>query len=240
MPTPEQLNERPFVDVGQLPDPTREYVGWFDVVGTQSHLTQSHKRAVNFFAKIHMVALHVAHDPLRVYPVMDGVYVTSPTRGPMLNFIHAFYRLLAIIFCAEANNQHRFIVRGALAFGPVTHGSVIPTECASFGNDDYKRCLLIGIAMIQAYQSENQAPPLGLFLHESVRAFSPPGDSVLSGRWWRWWRDEDEPLVVELREAIPQFFTWAQLHPREFDYPVNRVNEHRSAALEYFGIAPTE
>jgi len=237
MPTPEQLQERPFFDAGRLPNPGSEYVGWFDVVGTQSHLTQSHKRAANFFAKIHLAALRCREDPVRLYPVMDGVYVTSPSRSSFVDFVHAFYRLLSVTFCGEEKCQHRFVVRGAVAFGPVTHGRTIPGDCAHFENPPYRDALLIGMPMVHAYQAEHQAPPFGIFIHDSGRSFAPAGDAPLSGRWWRWWRAEDEPLISEMRVALPQFYSWALGHAQEFDYPPSRIAEHRATAFEYFEIA---
>lgn len=237
MPTPEQMAERPYFNAEQLTQPLNEYVAWFDVVGTRSHLTQSHLRAANFFAKIHLAAIRAAGDTVRLYPVMDGVYVTSASRRSMLDFVRAFYRLLVITFCAESESKHRFTVRGALAFGPVTHGNTIPESCAGFPDDSYKDYLLIGIAMIQAYESETHSPPFGLFVHESARAFAPEGQHPLSGRWLHWWRNEDEPLVSELRVALPAYFNWAAEHSREVDYPVERIVEHRKAAFEYFGVA---
>ncbi len=86
MPTTDQLRERPFFNAEALPNTVSEYVGWFDVVGTQSHLTQSHRRAANFFAKIYLVALRCRQDPVRLYPVMDGLYVTGPSRNSFFDF----------------------------------------------------------------------------------------------------------------------------------------------------------
>lgn len=236
MPTQEQLLDRPFFNADRLPELSYEYVGWFDVLGTQAHLTQFHKRAANFFAKIHLAAIRARRDPLRLYPVMDGVYVTSTDRNPMLDFVHDFFRLLTIVFCGEARQEHRFIVRGAMAYGPVTHGADLSDRCAQFGNDAYRDSLLIGMPMIQAYQAESSAPPFGVFLHESTRSFSSPGVQPLTGRWLRWWRDEDQPLVAEMREAINQYFRWAGTHVREVDYPLNRLPEHEGAAREYFEV----
>jgi len=236
MPTPDQLQERPFFDAGKLPKIVSEYVGWFDVVGTQSHLTQSHKRAANFFAKIHLTALASRHDPVRLYPVMDGVYVTSPSRSSFLDFVHRFYRVLSVIFCGEEDSLHRFMVRGAMAFGPLTHGSAIPDGCAEFKNKAYRDSLLIGMPMIHAHQAERQAPPFGVFIHESARAFAPTDEAPLSGRWWRWWQPGDDPLIAEMRVALPQYFSWASDHAQESDYPQSKISEHSAAAFEYFQV----
>jgi zona occludens toxin (predicted ATPase) len=90
--------------------------------------------------------------------------------------------------------------------------------------------------MIHAYQTEREAPPFGVFTHESARSFAPAGDFPLSGRWWHWSREEDEPLISEMRVALPQFFDWAASHAQEFDYPQAKIADHRAAAYEYFEI----
>ena len=88
--------------------------------------------------------------------------------------------------------------------------------------------------MIQAYRVESSAPPFGGFIHESARAFAASNEVPFSGRWWRWWKDEDDPLIAEMRVALPQYFAWAESHAQEFDYPKTKIGEHRALAYEYF------
>lgn len=238
MPTPDQQQERPYFDAGRMPSPYREYVAWFDVIGTRSHVAQSHLRGANFFAKIHLAALRATSEAVCLYPVMDGFYATCRRQSAMLAFVRDFYRLITITFCSESENRHRFVVRGALSFGPVTHGRDLPEDCARFSSDTYRDGLLFGIAMIQAYEAERNSPPLGLYVHESARAFAPDGDRPFSGLWWRWWRNDDEPLLAELREAIPDYYAWALDHAHEHDYDPERAKAHRALACEYFAISP--
>jgi hypothetical protein len=43
-----------------------------------------------------------------------------------------------------------------------------------------RQALLIGMPMIHAYQTERQAPPFGIFVHESARSFAPGNEVPLS------------------------------------------------------------
>jgi len=237
MPTPEQIDDRPRFDSRKLPTPSNEYICWLDVMGTQASLTQSLHRSANFFAKIHLAALEANSPDITLYPVMDGIYVSSKKKSAIMEFLRKFFRMHAIMFCAERDPLHRFLVRGGLSFGPVVHGRDIATECADFGeHTSYRNSLLLGMPMIQSFQSEQTAPPFGVFVHESARSFAESDAMPIPCRWYNWWNAEDMPLIAELRVALPSYFNWALKHSRSIDYPNEKILEHAAAAKEYFDI----
>jgi hypothetical protein len=237
MPTPEQRNERPYVNGQNLPQSTNEYVGWFDVMATQATLSRSIQRGANFFIKIHLAALRVRPNGVSIYPVMDGIYFTAQTRQALQDFLHDFYRLHSIVFCSETDNQLRYLIRGSVAYGPVIHGRDIGPNCADFGADPaYRNTLLLGMPMIQASQSERQAPPMGVFIHESARAFAPNHSCPLPYSWHKWWRDEDQSLVDEMKAALSDYFTWCRSYSRLIDYPPDKISEHLELARQYYDI----
>jgi len=227
-----------YFNASALPAPSYEYVCWYDVMGTKSHLTQSHKKAANFFVKIHLAALLASQnmENVRLYPVMDGLYVTAQSQQAILSFSHHFMMILINNFCAESENKYRFLVRGSLAFGPVTHGDQITTTCTREMNENYRCSLLLGMPVIQSYISEKGASPFGVFIHESARAFSPENTSPLSGIWYRWWREEDQKQIKDLTNCIVEYFDWSEKNSLEFEYPIDDLRRHRDIALSYFNI----
>ena len=80
---------------------------------------------------------------------MDGLNVSSSNQQAMLEFLPSVFSSIAEVFVEETENLHRFIVRGALAFGPVIHGAeVAPSASNVFGGvtgEQYKNAILLGI-----------------------------------------------------------------------------------------------
>ena len=73
-----QAPKRPFFNAGVLPQPKLEYVAWLDVMGVRAIMSRSLPTSASFVFKLHTAVLHAPHQPLRLYPVMDGV--TSAVR----------------------------------------------------------------------------------------------------------------------------------------------------------------
>jgi hypothetical protein len=163
-----------------LPAPTNEYVAWVDVMGVQSAMSRSLNITANFVFKLHTAALQAPNTAgLRLYPVMDGLYIASSNQAAILDFLRSVFSAIAETFINETENMHRFIVRGALAFGPVIHGANVKSSAAKvFGTPaggNYKDAILLGMPMVQSHLAEKDAPPFGIFVHESARAFAPAG-----------------------------------------------------------------
>jgi hypothetical protein len=112
-----------FFDARQLGDPSEEYVAWVDVMGIQATLRRSIGSAANFVYKLHDAALQASGPGLRLYPVMDGFYVSSPERSLLAAFLRAVFLSVAEEHTSQPRERFRFVIRGAVAKGTIYHGS---------------------------------------------------------------------------------------------------------------------
>ena len=123
-------------DKKMLPTPKGEYVLWCDGMGTGQELHRNLKRSSALVFKIHMAFSTAAKKvgDFDIYPIMDGMYVTSPSREVIENIIKEAFKLLAHDFTYANGTKNMFMVRGGIAFGPVIHGKDIPNE--AFGKHE--------------------------------------------------------------------------------------------------------
>ena len=217
------------------------YVCWLDVMGSQNAMLRSVKTAANFVCKIHDVVLselpNYENKGIRLFPVMDGVYITCPRQGPLRYFLGAVLRRLAETFLQEETPWFRFLVRGSVAYGPLVDGKDIGTD-ASFSlasNPVYRDSILIGIPLAQAYRGERQAPPFGIFIDESARAFASQNEKPFSFIWWDWYSQVQPQLDEQkMHSALLDHFDWCKQHEMTIGYEHDRIEHHRRLADEYF------
>lgn len=216
------------------------YVGWVDMMGARNAMAHSLGSSSNHIGRIHAAILRSSDSEVRVYPVMDGAYITSEKKDPMVKTLTGFLMLCAQYFASEPKAEHRFMVRGGLAYGPVIHGCDITTSHnQELGNaEDYRKNLLFGIPMIQANRGEGQAPPFGIFLDESVRSFSGHGAKVFSGVWWKWWNGTNR-LPDGFTDRLQEHFKWSTEHCHRIEYPEDRLKLHSKLAKQYFDYDET-
>jgi len=50
--------------------------------------------------------------------------------------------------------------------------------------------------LVQAFVAEKTAPPFGVFVHESVRAFGPTNKHPVTTVLWQWWRKNEENYKI--------------------------------------------
>lgn len=220
-----------------LPQMASEYVAWVDVMGTQVSMSRSIKITANFIFKLHIAALRANVGGVKIYPVMDGFYAASPNRNQMLVFLRNVYKSVAEEFNATVESHHRFMIRGGLAFGPVIHGQDVG-ECAQelANNAAYSNSVLLGMPMVQAHLSERDAPPFGVSVHESARAFAPDGTEPLHWIWWKWKNINDDSLTVwnTLRDQLMAHFDWCNARAQAIAYSPDRIEAHRRMVEQYF------
>jgi hypothetical protein len=248
-PTPsiaqQQREQRPFFDESRMQPPTYKYVCWVDVMGSQSIMLRSLSIASNFLMKLHVAALIESARarsrgfPVELYPVIDGVYVCSQSQNTLLRFLNGVHRRLAITFTLEGNPFHKFMIRSGLAYGPVVRGRDA-LECADIlgRNPDHSKQILLGSPLTQAYLIERKAPPFGVALHESVRTFSPFGETVMFGTYWKWWKSHcqagDDTLALELADSLKKHYDWCLKHTVALSYEKVDIDKHKLLAEEYF------
>jgi hypothetical protein len=230
---------RLFFNAAELPVPTEHYVGWIDAMGTRASMATSLRTTANFMFKLHIAAYQAPRERVHIYPVMDGFYAAAAGKGDMLRFLRHVFAALADEFNATEENRFRFLVRGGLAFGPSIHGADVPlAACAAIQDArGYREAILLGMPMVQAHQAEAEAPPFGLAVHESARAFAPGGEEPLHDRWWRWDEYGDESVRLAwgaLESNLKSYFDWCAQRSVRIAYPIDRVNAHRTMAAQYF------
>lgn len=227
---------QPFFDAQHMPPPEDAYVAWFDVMGVQATMSRSLHVTANFVFKLHVAILEARSDAIVLYPVMDGVYVVSRHGESMRLFLKKAFSSLANLFVATQELHHCFVVKSALAFGPIVHGSSIPPECSGTLSMDnaYRNQLLLGMPMIQAFQGERKAPPFGVYVHESARAFAPPGEDVFKFIWWSWFHSEHSGLSRNLSHKLDEYFAWCDSRSGSIEYGRERIEAHWRMAREYF------
>ena len=249
---PEPIPPRPLFDSAGLHPLRSQYVGWIDVMGIQAAMARSTDNAANFVFKLHISALESlsALKPLRrkkikLYPIMDGIYFVASNESLLFRFMRQIFGALANEFVCTEEMEHRFLIRGALACGPVVHGSQIPDGASDTLRKypGYRSSILLGLPVIQAFLGERSAPPFAIFVHESARAFAPEGRPLIQSTWWRWFKtpnDDTWPgLAGELKNELCQYFEWCEKRSEEIGYKRERIKAHRDLVDQYFADVPS-
>lgn len=236
---PNHTQIRPYFDANHLPQPQNAYVAWIDVMGIQGIMSRSLSITSNFVFKLHIAALDAPRDMIQLYPVMDGIYVVCQNRLPLVGFIEYVFSAIADTFVTTIEKWHRFIIKGAIAYGPIVHGQDVPQQASNTltDNPSYRNSILLGMPVIQAYLSERAAPPFGLFVHESARAFSPATDQPFHNVWWEWFRQNHAPLAQELLIELEAYFEFCEKRSRAIFYDRDRIKEHREMANQYLHLS---
>lgn len=221
----------PYFRDEKFPNTQKEYVLWIDIMGTKNFMSTSLRTSSLFICKLHMAILDARTENMHIYPVMDGAYITTNNQKAMKKFIREVFTSLGELFIGEENPLHKFIVKGAIAYGPVVHGKDIPRDCNDeiIGNNrEYMTSILLGMPMIQAVKGEKYAPPFGIYCDESVRM----EEKNFSFRWYNWLSTKE--CRKKLLEALIGYFNYCENHSYKLDYDVNKIREHRKKSEEYF------
>ena len=224
-----------YFNAAALPEPATEYVAWIDVMGMQAWMSRSLHVSANFMCKLHVAVLRHAIDNVKVYPIMDGFYATSPTKADIERFLQFVLGDVADEFIETQEHRHRFIIKGAVAFGPVVHGSDISADASReiACNTQYGQTLLLGMPMVQANSSERFAPAFGIYVHESARSFCPTGEQPFRTIWWNWER-EDSRRWSRLKSALREYYDWCSERAGSIGYEPERIDMHRRMMEQYF------
>lgn len=182
------------------------YVAWLDLMGAGHTMSISVAKSANFLARLHM-AVHRAQTEVqfqgRLQTINDGVFIVSASKKELMSVLGRAMILLSCHFVAVPRPHDRFLLRGGIAFGPVYFGNdLIPGIEPKKLRDkaEFMAPVMFGPPIIQAYRSESAAPPYGIAVHESARAFSPEGEEPFRMTHWLWW-DPGEP--VDYPKNIP-------------------------------------
>lgn len=246
-----------FIDIEKLGLPQNEYVCWLDIMGSKNKMTTSVQTCGNNIFRFHVSvlrAIEALNSKVHAYPVMDGVYLTAKKRKKMEELLQSIFNVLKSTFITSDTIHQKFMVRGAVAYGPVYHGCQVTSQvnkelCES--ELRYKESLLLGTPMIQACEGEKYAPPFGIYIHESARTFSPPDEESFPLRWWKWWKPSRAKYQANPQQKTPRnrpsdekmstfgtliksYYDECERCSHSLNYPIEKIREHRALALEYF------
>jgi len=216
------------------------YVFWLDLMGARNLMKLSLPRAARSVMKIHAAALYAKqlYPELEINPVMDGVYGYVKDRELLEQCLVEILAGLANVFVQERVQSCRFMVRAGVAFGPLIPGSSLAVGSAILNdNKDYLGGTAIGMGISHACEAESSAPPFGVYIHESARAFAPRTEDSYPYRvnLWRW-LPEDDPLSWALRRTLANHFDWLEKNSVAAQYDLEAMRRHRALAIEYFRL----
>ena len=216
-----------------------QYVFWLDLMGARNAMKLSLPRAARSVMKIHSATMlsKQQHPELEVNPVMDGVYGYVRTRVLLQTCLRQIFKALANVFVQESEASNRFMVRAGIAFGPIVPG-VSLAEGAQIlrQNREYLGGTAIGMAISHAYEAEGCAPPFGVYIHESARAFAPMPDGYPYVSNLYKWFDEEDALTWATRRTLLNHFDWLEKNPIVSQYEPEALKRHKSLAEEYFRL----
>ena len=251
-------NIRPYFNYGDNPPPPSKYVAWVDIMGTKSFMMRSTEMVSIALGKIHTASLRAKemnHGQISMVPIIDGIYITAEHQNNLLYQVYLVVKALAAEFVLCKDQRSRFVIRGAISYGPVTDGSVMcmnEENRVLINHHEYTNNILLGPAISQANESEKMASPFGIWVHESARHFSPlyyskeenkhVTSKPLQFTHWPWWtytnkpdkKSEDLLLARELKKELLSYYEWCEKHSSGILYDVSRIKHHRELFLEYF------
>ena len=207
------------------------YVCWVDIMGTKSIMEESFEKAANFILRFHATCIKAAASDIgvRCYPLMDGAFLTTTDIDKLKKVINHIYQELALNFIDTDTCNHLFIIRGSIAKGELAHGEDISTTvCKEIAlNDGYKKNLLFGLPMIQAFNAEKDAPPFGVYIHESARK-----NDGIKGRYYNWCTDDN--TKNKLKHMLLLYFSWCKLHSPYLRMDRIKISHYEELVEDYF------
>ncbi|MCG6114346.1 MAG: hypothetical protein MEQ84_04040 [Mesorhizobium sp.] len=231
------------------------YVAWVDLMGAGHLMSVSLEKPANALVRLHMAVDQAVHkaETVDTLPINDGVFVLSPDKAVIQQVVRSIMIDLAAIFISTPDPQNKFLLRGGIAYGPVYRGDEIAAGLSAAKRRKHQETLrrvAFGPAIIQAYRGEGAAPPYGIAIHESARAFAPVGTSPFLMTHWLWWLTHADlthpagapPLAVlkdVLCSDLIKHFTWLRSTLLLHGIPPEKLNHWEQITQQYFRFKPS-
>lgn len=234
-----------------LPPAENYYVGWMDLMGAGHAMNTSVQKAANFLARLHLsveIARTKSGFAIHTLPINDGIFLIAKKKDEITTIMQHALALLAARFIATVRPKDCCLIKGGIAYGPVYFGEQLVAGVRLKklrDSPEFLRRVMFGPAIIQAYRSEGAAPPYGIAVHESARAFCPPGESPFRMTHWLWWQTTAEnkpikgyPLLSELKQCLwvdlQKYFVWMEQTLLLQGVTKDKLDEWRAQASQYF------
>lgn len=247
-----------YFNADELDKPSNEYVAWVDLMGTKAWLLRSIDHAANHIFKLHGSLTNTLYrldtgEEIRVYSAMDGFYIVSGEREQLVEILEEVFATMARsvidrLYGDEENILYMPVIRGAIAYGPVIHGSDLHQEASGSNPLDYtlsheeslvdEENLMIGDPISQSFDKESQAPPYGLYICESARGFSHTDTEPFDRVWLDWFHSrfgssDYQEIAGLLRKLLFEYYTWCNNNSGRIRYPEERREEHEIWMEQY-------
>jgi hypothetical protein len=245
--------ERLHFDSRGLKAARNEYVAWIDLMGAGHIMSVSVARSANYLARLHMavdVAAMHAPAPVSLNPINDGVFVTTPSKAAIMSVVREVLYTLGAYFISTGPPPDKCLLRAAIAFGPVYHGSDLAAGLSGAKRTKHRDTFThvqFGPPIIQAYKAESDAPPYGVAIHESARAFAPEGEFPFRQTHWLWWttltelpRPEGMVSLPDLARCLSvdllEHFAWMERTAMFQGLPREKIKEWAERVTQYFSV----
>lgn len=192
----------------------------------------SHDTAATNVGKLQVSVIQAdISDELGLYPMVDGIYVTTDSRTNVFTFLDGlFNRFSAVLINRHSQDSKPHIkfspiIRAGIAKGDVCHWEDL--NKTDLKSHEHKNALLSGEAVALANKSEENAPPFGIRVHGSATSGFT---RTLKNR--EWWKNDNQKSLF--KTALNEYFDYyeGRPHPR---YPDEKISQHREEANEYLG-----
>lgn len=219
----------PWFGLDNLPSSNYEYVLWMDLMGTSEILNWKIMAGAINIGKLQTKVIESDHsEKFNIYPMMDGIYVTSPDEDALGEFAgdvyHDFSHILTNRYWGyqDAKLKYAPILRTGVAYGEVFHGYEL--EGTELAEHEIADSILIGDAVVTAHRCERDAPPFEIRVDSSASNESNP----INLDWWP--SDSRAEEILEAYEAYLDKFEGDSISA----YSDDKITEHRKQAREYF------
>jgi len=232
----------------QLSSP--RYVAWVDLMGSSSAMRRSHVQAAVAIGQFHSTIMTASNDTRflnkgKIYPLVDGVYITTTSRTKLQEFMKYIFKLNCINFILTDNFANLRPIRGAIAFGQVIEGENIKNSSFVLEKnfDSHTSKVLLGAPLALAHSAERKASPMGVWIDESARQFCPANGKTIRWTNWPWWgyktdkeKIDSDCVDIEKMTArkLNEYYEWLKNNYISALYEKDRLNDHMEKARQYF------
>ncbi len=219
-------------------------------MGAGNLMSTSIHKSVNAIAKLQLAVHYASIDHNfkgKTLVINDGVYLVSRDKNETMNMLQTTISTLVGNFIDRRKHWDRFLVRAAIAFGPVYFGNDFSKTLKRFSHDnDAEEAIaqiMIGAPIINAYEAEKSAPVYGIAIHESARAFAPDGQLPFRTRFWPWWlasdkknsdRDTLKPLKEVFFKDLEKYLFFMKSTAIFHGVKADKIDEWLSCAEQYY------
>lgn len=237
----------------KLPPAANNYVAWIDLMGAGHLMSTSVHKSANFLARLHMAVADSSSKidfSGHILAINDGVFLVTESKEEIMVMVRDVMALLALYFVAVPRQRDRFFVRCGVAYGPVYFGGDLAGGITDKGITEACNTLdhvAFGPPIISAYRAETNAPPFGVAIHESARAFSPKGFEPFRMTHWLWWQNQEEMELAkgvslpDLKDCLlfelQRQFQWLRDTLIFTELTSEKISAWEAASKQYFSLA---